>query len=209
MIEKTEVIDTTHYPSPLAGVDEAGRGCLAGPVVAAATILPENKTIQDLTDSKKISPSKRILLEQTIKDRSISWSLGLAWPREIERINILQASMCAMARALAKLSIAPAYVLVDGTSVPDISVECSCIKKGDSRVTEIAAASIIAKTFRDRLMQKLDKKYPQYCFRDHKGYATKTHLEMLHRYGPSKLHRYTYKPVQNCQGQKQKWLPGI
>jgi len=190
-------------------VDEAGRGCLAGPVVAAATILPDNNTIQDLTDSKKITPSKRVQLEKIIKDKSISWSMGLAWPREIERLNILRATMFAMGRALEKLTPKPAFVLVDGNSVPETRLECQCIKKGDSLVAEIAAASILAKTFRDRLMRKLDKRYPEYEFSEHKGYATKLHLEKLERFGPSRLHRYTYKPVKNCVLKGQKWLPGI
>lgn len=190
-------------------MDEAGRGCLAGPVVAAATILPDNYTIQDLTDSKKVSPSKRVQLEKIIKEKSISWSLGLAWPREIEKINILRATMSAMSRAVEKLNTNPAFVVVDGNSSPELIKECMCIKKGDSLVAEIAAASILAKTFRDRLMQKLDKKYPEYGFYEHKGYATKIHLEMLESFGPSKLHRFNYKPVQNCLVKDQKWLPGI
>lgn len=172
-------------------------------------MLPRANTIQDLTDSKKISPSKRVQLEQIIKDTSISWSLGLAWPREIERINILRATMLAMARALQKLKYPPAFVLVDGNSYPDSALEGKCINKGDSLVAEIAAASILAKTFRDRLMQKLDKKYPEYGFAEHKGYGTKRHMENLQCFGPSRLHRYNYKPVKNCMLKGQKWLPGI
>lgn len=191
---------STKFPSPLAGVDEAGRGCLAGPVVAAATILPDTNPILDQTDSKQISLFKRLQFEQVIKDRAVAWALGLAWPREIERINILKATMCAMSRAVQKLNLRPAFVVVDGTSAPEFPVAGECIKKGDSLVAEISAASIIAKTFRDRLMQKLDVQYPGYGFKKHKGYATSEHLRNLQLWGPSKMHRYNYKPVQNCTG---------
>lgn len=179
----------------IAGIDEAGRGCLAGPVVAAAVILPKKFSLPFLRDSKKLSPKKRELLEQQIKECAISWGIGLSTPREIESINILRASLLAMERAFLKLSIKPDVVYVDGIYAPNIDVEVKCIKKGDDLIPEISAASILAKTFRDNLMKKLDKKYPGYGFAIHKGYATKYHLKRLKLLGPSKMHRKTFKGV--------------
>ena len=196
------------FPFPLAGVDEAGRGCLAGPVVAAAVILPEGCSLPGLTDSKQLSPAKRSRLELDIKAVAVAWSLGLSWPQEIDRINILQASLVSMARALDKLRVMPAFALIDGNQVPPTSIPCQCFPKGDGRFPSVSAASVLAKTFRDRLMEHLDRRYPGYSFALHKGYGTRIHLECLRRLGPSPQHRMSFKPVQ--QGREtRKWLPGI
>jgi ribonuclease HII len=196
------------FPFPLAGVDEAGRGCLAGPVVAAAVILPEGCSLSGLTDSKLLSPDQRSHLELDIKAAALSWSLGLSWPREIDRINILQASLAAMGRALAKLRVEPALALVDGNQTPETSVPCQCFPRADARFAAVSAASVLAKTFRDRLMEHLDRRYPGYGFKAHKGYGTKLHLESLKRLGPSVQHRMSFKPLLASREQR-KWLPGI
>jgi ribonuclease HII len=191
-------------------VDEAGRGCLAGPVVAAAVILPQDEPLSGLTDSKRLSPAQRGELEQRIKVAALSWSLGLAWPREIERINILQASLGAMQRAVRGLRYSPDLVLVDGVHPLPGSIPCTCVKQGDRRVPAISAASILAKTFRDRLMAKLDKKYRGYGFGKHKGYGTGEHLECLRRLGPCHMHRQSFRPVREaCFREARQWLPGI
>ena len=180
----------------VAGIDEAGRGCLAGPVVAASVILPQNYTLPGLRDSKKISPKKRYLLEAQIKKIAISWAIGLATPEEIDVLNILRASLLAMERSFSKLSIKPDIVYIDGIHAPNlIGAKVLCVKKGDDIIPQISAASILAKTFRDRLMIKLDKKYPNYGFKNHKGYATRLHLERLKTFGPCKIHRKTFKHV--------------
>jgi ribonuclease HII len=197
-------------PRPYAGIDEAGRGCLAGPVVAAAVILPHSWNLPDLNDSKKISPKKRQKLEEQIKRQAIAWSLGLSWPREIEILNILQATFQAMERAVGKLRVVPASLLVDGNQAPKFDGIPHChIPHGDACVPEISAASIIAKTFRDRLMVRLSRKYPGYALDQNKGYGTLKHREALRSLGPSAMHRRTFKPVSElCQG-GQLWLPGI
>jgi len=206
--EQSPGLGVESFPFPLAGVDEAGRGCLAGPVVAAAVILPEGCSLPGLTDSKQLSPAKRSQLELDIKTIALSWSLGLSWPREIDRINILQASLAAMGRALGKLRVQPALVLVDGNQAPKTSVPCQCFPRGDARFAAVSAASVLAKTFRDRLMGHLDKRYPGYGFKAHKGYGTKVHLESLKRLGPSVQHRMSFKPLLASREQR-KWLPGI
>ena len=195
---------------PVAGVDEAGRGCLAGPVVAAAVILPwEDLLDLGVKDSKKLSPAKRLELEQRVKRAARAWSLGLAWPEEIDRINILQATLQAMARAVDKLRIRPLTVLVDGNQAPPVQGECRCIPGGDECVPVISAASIVAKTFRDRLMHHLDRRYPGYDFQGHKGYATKGHMRNLQRMGPCRMHRRSFHPVRQLGTGRQLWLPGI
>lgn len=205
---KDELLEFNQNLSSIAGVDEAGRGCLAGPVVAAAVILPKNFEIRGLTDSKKISPDKRLILAKEIKIKSLAWSLGLVWPREIERLNILQASLVAMSKSVYKLRLEPAMVLVDGNKAPDISIPCKSIIKGDLKVPQISAASVLAKTFRDQLMVCLDRKYPMYGLKNHKGYATQKHVQSLNRWGPCPLHRYNYRPVAEML-EKWQWLPGI
>lgn len=179
----------------LAGVDEVGRGPLAGPVVAAAVILNPDKPIDGLMDSKKLSENKRDLLSDLIKERALSWSLGRAEVSEIDEINILQASLLAMQRAVAGLSIQPELALIDGNKLPDLKCRAEAIIKGDSKIPAISAASIIAKVARDLEMQELDKLYPEYGLAKHKGYPTKTHIEALSVHGVSPIHRISYKPV--------------
>jgi len=194
----------------LSGVDEAGRGCLAGPVVAAAVVLPSENLLSGLTDSKRLTSAQREELEPRIKAGALSWALGVAWPREIERINILQATLRAMERSVRCLTCSPALVLVDGSYTIPGSVPSKCVKQGDLIVPAISAASILAKTFRDRLMVKLDKKYAGYGFHRHKGYATGEHLECLRRLGPCSMHRRSFKPVrQVCLQEIRQCLPGI
>lgn len=193
----------------LAGVDEAGRGCLAGPVVAAAVILPRGAALVGLNDSKRLTPAKRTHLAEQIKGEAVAWALGLSWPREIERINILQATHRAMLKAVTRLRTRPARVAVDGNSAPDFALPQECIPGGDGRVAAIAAASILAKTFRDNLMVRLDRRYPGYGLKSHKGYGTREHVDCLRRLGPSALHRRTFRPVCECIEGAQRWLPGL
>lgn len=197
------------FPSPLAGVDEAGRGCLAGPVVAAAVILPDAIEFPGLTDSKKLSPSHRRQLALEIKSKSLNWAVGLSWPPEIDRINILQATLAAMNRAIACLRSPPAYILIDGISSPGCMVPHECIPRADALFPVVSAASILAKTYRDRLMIGLDKRYPGYGFKIHKGYGTQYHRDNLSRYGPCAIHRKSFKLVRDFFREKQGWLPGI
>jgi ribonuclease HII len=183
-----------------AGVDEAGRGPLAGPVVAAAVILDPNNPIDGLADSKKLSATRRSELATAIKQHAISWSLGCADSTEIDDINILQATMLAMHRSIAGLNIMPSKVLVDGNRLPDlrfngILISGEAIVGGDDRVAAISAASIIAKTCRDEMMLELDKRYPQYEFARHKGYGTEIHRARLQEFGPCPEHRQSFAPV--------------
>ena len=180
---------------PPAGLDEAGRGCLAGPVVAAAVVLPPDAGIDRLTDSKKLTPKVRESLIPEIKSTCLAWSLGLAWPREIDRINILQATMTAMRRAVLHLVPAPGRLLVDGNRKIPLNIPQKCIVGGDMTEPCISAASILAKTFRDMLMVKLDRRYPGYGFGQHKGYGTRKHLQALTSLGPSPMHRRSFKGV--------------
>ncbi len=185
-----------HDNKIIAGIDEAGRGCLAGPVVAACVVLPPKYSLSGLRDSKKLSPKRRIILETKIKEVALSWGISLATPREIDSLNILRASLLAMKRAFLKLNVNPHVVYVDGIYAPSLNgVEIYCVKKGDDKIPQISAASILAKTFRDRLMEKMDKIYPGYGFKIHKGYATKFHREKIKELGPSKIHRRTFKGV--------------
>ncbi|MDZ7762003.1 MAG: ribonuclease HII [Desulfovermiculus sp.] len=194
----------------VAGVDEAGRGCLAGPVVAAAVILPREVVCDpQLQDSKKLSPCVRNRLERIIKELALAWSLGVAWPREIDRMNILQATLQAMSRAVNKLRVQPELVLVDGNQLPPVSVFCRCIPGGDGKVPQISAASILAKVFRDRLMEHLDRRYPGYGFQGHKGYGTRDHVHQLQVLGPCRMHRRSFGPVRRLLEDRQQWLPGI
>ena len=179
----------------VAGVDEVGRGPLAGPVIAAAVILNPSKPINNLCDSKKISSKKRLLLSEKIKMHSIAWSLGRAEVYEIDKLNILQASLLAMRRAIDTLAVRPDIVLVDGQYTPNISMKKIAIIKGDSFIPAISAASIIAKIERDSEMIALDKIYPGYGFSSHKGYPTKQHIQSLKKLGITKIHRCSFSPV--------------
>lgn len=184
----------------LAGVDEAGRGPLAGPVVASAVVLDPSAPVDGLTDSKKLSEKRRDVLAVEIKQYALAWSVAWADPAEIDAINILAATMLAMRRAILGLSVTPGKVLVDGNRLPNLcfdksTIEGEAIIGGDDIVPAISAASIIAKTTRDRMMVELDKVYPQYEFARHKGYGTKIHLENLRKFGPCCEHRQTFAPV--------------
>ncbi len=179
----------------IAGVDEAGRGPLAGPVVAAAVILNPAAPIEGLADSKKISEKRRNTLNQVIKNQSSAWSIGIASVAEIDQLNILWASMLAMQRAVAGLSIRADWVKVDGNRCPDIDIECEAIIGGDARVAEISAASIVAKVERDRLMYLLHTDYPDYGFDRHKGYPTRAHRQALYDFGVTPHHRSSFSPV--------------
>lgn len=179
----------------LAGVDEVGRGPLAGDVVAAAVILDPARPIEGLADSKKLSEKKRELLFDQICERAHSFAIARASVEEIDRINILHASLLAMRRAVEQLNVQPEFVLVDGNKKPDWSYDCDTVVKGDSRVEAISAASILAKVTRDREMVELDRKYPGYGLAGHKGYPTKAHLQALGELGPSAIHRRSFAPV--------------
>ena len=179
----------------VAGVDEVGRGPLVGDVVTAAVILDPNKPIEGLNDSKKLSEKRRNALYQLILDNALSISVGRATPQEIDQLNILQATMLAMQRAVAGLAVKPERVLVDGNRVPDFGIASHAIIKGDGLVAAISAASIIAKVTRDNEMEQLDTKYPQYGFAKHKGYPTKAHFEALELHGVLPEHRKSFKPV--------------
>lgn len=179
----------------IAGMDEVGRGCLAGPVVAAIVILRRGSRIEGLADSKQLSAERRLQLAQVIRERSAGWAVGRAEPSEVDRINILQASLLAMRRAYHALPLRPDRVLVDGIHYPDIPCGGEAIIDGDALVPEISAASIIAKVARDGEMQILDALYPGYAFARHKGYPTPEHKCCLSRLGATPLHRHTYAPV--------------
>ena len=182
----------------VAGVDEAGRGPLAGSVVAAAVILDPSNPVAGLTDSKKLTAKKRAILEIEIKQYALAWAIAEASIEEIDDINILHASMLAMQRAVLKLSTAPQVVLVDGNREPDLAnYEVHAIIKGDLTEPCISAASILAKEYRDRQMLELDIIYPQYQFAKHKGYPTQLHRELLIQHGVSPVHRRSFKPVRD------------
>ncbi len=176
----------------ICGVDEAGRGPLAGPVCAAAVILPDGLVIPGLDDSKKLSDKRRRELFPIIKEQAIAYGIGLASREEIDEINILQATFLAMGRALSRLSVKPDFALIDGNREKDFGLPVMTVVKGDSRSANIAAASILAKVTRDDLMDELAKEYPQYGFEIHKGYGTKAHYEALRTYGASPIHRVTF-----------------
>ena len=178
--------------SVVCGVDEAGRGPLAGPVFAGAVILPENYTHEILNDSKKLSEKKRDLVYDDIIKDAISWSVGIATEKEIDEINILNATFLAMKRAVEGLGIKPDLAFIDGNRYPNTGVKEVTIVKGDSKCMSVAAASIIAKVSRDRFMLQMAEKYPQYQFEKHKGYGTKLHYEMIEKYGVSEIHRRTF-----------------
>ncbi len=180
---------------PVCGVDEVGRGPLAGPVVAAAVILDPRRPISGLDDSKKLTEKRREVLYDEILDKALAWSLGRAEVEEIDRINILQASLLAMRRAVAGLAVAPGHALVDGNRLPELSCSAEAIIGGDGSVACISAASIIAKVSRDREMVALDARYPGYGLARHKGYPTKAHIEALGTLGVTEIHRRSFGPV--------------
>lgn len=182
----------------VAGVDEVGAGPLAGPVVAAAVMLPPELMIPYVNDSKKLSFKRREVLEREIKQAAVAYSLGSCSPAEIDELNIYQASREAMRRAVAGLEVTPGYLLVDARSVPGIKVEQQAIKGGDAKSQSIAAASILAKVHRDELMQNYAEQYPGYGFENHSGYPTKHHVEALGRLGPTPIHRRSFGPVRDC-----------
>jgi len=179
----------------LAGVDEAGRGPLAGPVVAAAVILDPERPISGINDSKKLSESKRESLALIIREQSLSWAVGRADVEEIDDLNILHATMLAMKRAVEGLSPAAEYALIDGNRCPAISCGSQAVVKGDQRVEAIGAASIIAKVTRDHEMLVLHEQYPEYGFNQHKGYGTRVHMEALQQHGALPEHRRSFAPV--------------
>ncbi|MFT5691377.1 MAG: ribonuclease HII [Oceanicoccus sp.] len=179
----------------LAGVDEVGRGPLAGDVVAAAVILDPNNIVEGLDDSKKLTEKRRNTLFPEIKEKALSWCVARASVAEIDELNILQASLIAMKRAVEGLRLQPEHVLVDGNKLPDWKYAAEAVVKGDSRVQAISAASILAKVVRDNEMVEFDRVYPGYGFSLHKGYPTRVHLAALEQLGPSPIHRLTFKPV--------------
>jgi len=182
-------------PGRVAGVDEAGRGPLAGPVVAAAVILHPDRPVEGLRDSKQLSAARRDYLFDQIRDRALAWATGSASVAEIDSLNILQATMLAMQRAVAGLEPAAEHALIDGNRCPDLGCPARAIVRGDSLVASISAASILAKVTRDREMLALDGNYPGYGFASHKGYPSKAHLDALERLGVLPVHRRTFAPV--------------
>lgn len=176
----------------VVGLDEVGRGPLAGPVCAAAVILPPNSRWEGLNDSKKLSAKKRELLLGQIQTGAVAWAIGLIEPEKIDEVNILNASFLAMKQAMEQLSPRPDYLLIDGNRARFLPEPFSCIVKGDSKVASIAAASVLAKVTRDRLMDEYAALYPEYGFEKHKGYPTKEHMEAVRKYGPCPIHRRTF-----------------
>ncbi len=184
----------------IAGVDEAGRGPLVGAVVAGAVILDDDNPVEGLNDSKKLTAKKREKLAEEIKQKAKAWAVASVEPAEIDRINILQASLLAMRQAVEALGQLPDIALVDGNKTPDLSCRVEAIVKGDSKVAAISAASILAKVERDRQMEELHQQYPQYEFDRHKGYPTKVHMALLEEHGPCPEHRRSFGPVKRVLG---------
>lgn len=189
----------------LCGVDEAGRGPLCGPVVAAAVILDPARPIVGLADSKKLSEKRRNALAIEIREKALAWCIAEASVAEIDRLNILHATMLAMQRAVAGLSVVPARVQVDGNRCPRLDVPCEAVVKGDSLVAEISAASILAKTARDALLVELDRRYPQYGLAGHKGYPTAAHLAALKAHGACEIYRTSFGPVRDIIANPPLW----
>jgi ribonuclease HII len=181
--------------SLVAGIDEAGRGPLAGPVVAAAVILPEKAPLDHLNDSKKLSPKRREQLFGTIYEHAVSVGIGIVDPVEIDRINILQATLLSMAMAVDNLLPRADYLLIDGTFPIKSALPQKCLKQGDSRCLSIAAASVVAKVTRDRIMKCYDEEFPEFGFGKHKGYGTKAHCEAIRTFGSCRIHRKTFRRV--------------
>ncbi len=186
----------------IAGVDEVGRGPLVGDVVTAAVILNPAKPIEGLTDSKKLSEKRREALAVEIRAKALAWSLGRASPVEIDELNILHATMLAMERAVAGLQVVPDKVLIDGNRVPRLPMAAEAVVKGDAKIAEIGAASILAKVARDQEMVALHQLHPQYGFDRHKGYPTAEHLRLLAEHGPLEQYRKSFKPVRRALGQE-------
>lgn len=184
-----------NLPLLTAGIDEAGRGPLAGPVIAAAVILDPKNPIHGLTDSKLLTEKKRHILSLQVRENALAWAIGRAEVVEIDHINILQATLLAMRRAVAALSVSPEYALIDGNCCPKLACVTQAIIKGDLLVPAISAASILAKVARDTEMIAMDKQYPGYGFADHKGYGTEKHMKALRRLGITEIHRRTFAPV--------------
>jgi len=201
LIEKQRIKDMLIYEQELgnlgylhiAGVDEAGRGPLCGPVVATAVILPVNLYIEGINDSKKLSEKKREkIYEELVNNKDVSFAVGLSDVDVIEKVNILNATKLAMIQAINNLDIKPDYVLIDGNQNIDIDIQSQTLVSGDSKSASIAAASIIAKVTRDRMMYEFDEKYPEYSFGKHKGYGTKVHIEAIQKYGLCSIHRPSF-----------------
>ena len=186
----------------IAGTDEVGRGPLAGDVVAAAVVLGDNHGIEGLNDSKKLTENRRNKLFVEIKEKALAWSIARASVEEIDAINILQASLLAMKRAVESLALQPEYVLVDGNKLPSWHYESEAIVQGDGKVAEISAASILAKVTRDKEMLEFDRTFPGYGFARHKGYPTREHMQALKSLGVSKIHRQSFAPVKALLSQK-------
>jgi len=182
----------------IAGIDEAGRGPLAGPVVAAAVILDPNNPIEGLADSKKLSEKRREILAKQIQQNALAYAIGKASVEEIDHINILQATFLAMKRAVENLPLKPTTLLIDGNQNPNLPYTTECIIKGDASVAAISAASILAKVNRDHEMLEYEKVYPDYGFAKHKGYGTKFHCDALKLLGATPIHRKSFAPVRNC-----------
>ena len=192
IMQEFEKLYLTKGYHAIAGLDEAGRGPLAGPVAAAACILDPDKPIYGLNDSKKLSEKKRELLFDQIKEKSKAWKICLIEADEIDNINILQATKKAMRLSVAGLSVSPDFLLIDAVKLEDCNIPADSLIKGDARSVSIAAASVLAKVQRDRLMLEYDKLYPEYGFAKHKGYGTKAHYEALLKYGPCPIHRLSF-----------------
>lgn len=200
MKKDNEQIDWLYYENTLhekgyelvCGVDEAGRGPLAGPVCAAAVILPPDTIIEGVNDSKKLSEKKREQLFDVVIEKSLAYCIAFGSVEEIEEHNILATTLNTMKRAVEGLSVQAEYAIIDGNKLPPLDIPCEYVIKGDAKSMSIAAASILAKVSRDRLMLEYAKEYPQYCFEKHKGYGTKLHTEMILKYGPSKIHRMSF-----------------
>ncbi|MDC5807562.1 ribonuclease HII [Vibrio europaeus] len=203
MTKQNKELPPFEYPQGyqrVAGVDEVGRGPLVGDVVTAAVILDPNNPIEGLNDSKKLSEKKRLALLPEIKQKALAWSVGRCSPEEIDELNILQATMVAMQRAVAGLDVQPDFVLIDGNRCPQLPMQSQAVVKGDLRVAEISAASIIAKVVRDQEMEELDKLHPEFGFAKHKGYPTKAHFEAIEQHGVIDQHRKSFKPVKRALG---------
>lgn len=200
-MDTIELFSKRSMSQVICGLDEAGRGPLAGPVVAAAVILPPDFPVELLDDSKKLSEQKRKFAEEAIKEKAIAWAVALATPQEIDRLNILQASLLAMRRAYMKVKeiFTIDLALVDGNRCPSLDCTVQAIVGGDALVPEIMAASILAKNQRDRYMQLCHAKWPQYDFASHKGYPTPMHRKALEKYGPCPIHRLTFTPVKQLE----------
>ncbi|MDC0336355.1 ribonuclease HII [Pseudodesulfovibrio sp.] len=209
MTQATLFTSSGYAVTEVAGVDEAGRGCLAGPVVAGACILPEEYDLPGMTDSKQLTAAKREVLYDLIREQAVTWAIGVAWAPEIDTINILEATYQAMARAVRGLKTQPKFLQIDGNkTIPPYALKMEIAQeyviKGDGKIPSISAASIMAKTFRDRLMVKLAKRYPGYGISQHMGYGTKAHMDAIRKLGPCPQHRLTFggvKPEKKAQQQ--------